>query len=662
MPSYGTHITVVEQLALHNSDIKKLLGDPLADPDTPEGIKMRFAKLGALGPDPLYMLLAEDNSALQNRLNFLVKVGGAFEWLREVSEQVDSFLLGKADNLTAGLASELKKTGDLFVSVISGGFLALFVEPIGINLWGDFRPPKQKGDPIEEWFWADCLHYVFTGDFTHHLLDAAKKTNDGNLYAYALGYLTHYITDVVGHPYVNQVVRGPYRAHWQRHHLIENFIDAYVWNRWHVQWPDPGGAREPPLDAPTLTPNSIGAGAPTITSRMHEHIRIGNFSLDDPVDNVIEAVRKKIEQGMFDIGVAEDIDLASPENTEFKKLCELLSKSIEAAYKGKIHSQLLGKNGRNGSSFPTAEDVASACIVLRLVMRVQTEEGVKAPVFPDIEEDVTDVIEKIMKNVREDIGGIPPVPVPNTTGSFSVEDLIDALCDIAQWVAEAAKGIAKAVADIVEGLVEAGETMLSYPAKIGLWLFQSALYALYRYFRSILMMNAYVLPYPDEIDVRIRNVKTRELWVSSVSKEFAGSYPAQEDPRAKEPWSNYRPYIRPDMSKMELPGGLFISPYAKGSEARPEAFLEAPIGPDNMFDKAAPQIQTTSGGDKTFTNMSKNFGGAIANSAKAIRVHANGAGLVLPNYDMDGDRGYAWPGWIDVNSDPTHVSAIKVTG
>ena len=43
--------------------------------------------------------------------------------------------------------------------------------------------------------------------------------------AYALGYLTHLATDVTGHAFVNAISGGPFRTHWQRHHLVENHID-----------------------------------------------------------------------------------------------------------------------------------------------------------------------------------------------------------------------------------------------------------------------------------------------------------------------------------------------------------------------------------------------------------------------------------------------------
>src|SRR5215471_18823951 len=50
------------------------------------------------------------------------------------------------------------------------------------------------------------------------------------LKAYALGWMTHLATDVTGHPFVNEKSGGPYRTHWQRHHLVENHMDALVYD------------------------------------------------------------------------------------------------------------------------------------------------------------------------------------------------------------------------------------------------------------------------------------------------------------------------------------------------------------------------------------------------------------------------------------------------
>ena len=54
---------------------------------------------------------------------------------------------------------------------------------------------------------SDLAHYVRSGDFVHELL---AQSQDVNEYAFALGALSHYASDIAGHPAVNQAVAIEY--------------------------------------------------------------------------------------------------------------------------------------------------------------------------------------------------------------------------------------------------------------------------------------------------------------------------------------------------------------------------------------------------------------------------------------------------------------------
>lgn len=77
-----------------------------------------------------------------------------------------------------------------------------------------------------DWYWVDFLHDRRTGEFCPTMWQLAQGNAD--LERYCLGYASHIGTDVVGHPAVNAIVGGPYRTHWHRHKLVENWIDAYA--------------------------------------------------------------------------------------------------------------------------------------------------------------------------------------------------------------------------------------------------------------------------------------------------------------------------------------------------------------------------------------------------------------------------------------------------
>src|ERR1700674_3409174 len=54
---------------------------------------------------------------------------------------------------------------------------------------------------------SDLVHYVRSGDFVRELL---QESQDANEYAFALGALAHYASDLAGHPAVNQAVAIEY--------------------------------------------------------------------------------------------------------------------------------------------------------------------------------------------------------------------------------------------------------------------------------------------------------------------------------------------------------------------------------------------------------------------------------------------------------------------
>ncbi|HEY4959702.1 MAG TPA: zinc dependent phospholipase C family protein [Candidatus Limnocylindrales bacterium] len=54
---------------------------------------------------------------------------------------------------------------------------------------------------------SDLVHYVRTGDFVRELI---AQSNDANEYAFSLGALSHYASDIAGHPAVNQAVAIEY--------------------------------------------------------------------------------------------------------------------------------------------------------------------------------------------------------------------------------------------------------------------------------------------------------------------------------------------------------------------------------------------------------------------------------------------------------------------
>ena len=147
---------------------------------------------------------------------------------------------GKAiDDLTGGLLSTL---GQAFTE-LANDLLALAAEEllsVG-DVFGWFALKMRKGFDEQAFLWSDMVHYRRTSIVPARLIEHARimradndpqtKEHGDQLLAFALGWICHVGTDVVAHSFVNEQCGGPFRTHWQRHHLIENHIDASNYER-----------------------------------------------------------------------------------------------------------------------------------------------------------------------------------------------------------------------------------------------------------------------------------------------------------------------------------------------------------------------------------------------------------------------------------------------
>lgn len=198
-----------------------------------------FAALGAIGPDLFFFLPDFRNAKVGctsiNISSILITV---LDLLEELYSLIDPFItkweqyLGpiteniaeEMSQLTGGLSETVGTiTGELTNILITG--LETYV--VGLNDWWEyFSLGLDKGFDDQSFLWSDMLHYRASGRFAQNLWKNANASGSDPVRAYALGYITHIATDVTGHPFVNSIVGGPFRLHWQRHHLVENHMDA----------------------------------------------------------------------------------------------------------------------------------------------------------------------------------------------------------------------------------------------------------------------------------------------------------------------------------------------------------------------------------------------------------------------------------------------------
>jgi Zinc dependent phospholipase C len=194
-----------------------------------------YLAAGAIGPD-IFFLLPDFLHIDGNAILVIVK------WVSEVWEYIDSTIIekwekwvtpGVLDEITGGLLGEIGQ----FLQTLSSTILDAILDLVA-QLWdwfGLLTSGLPQGYADNAFFWSDMFHYRRTYQFARQLFKNASTASEKSeqLQAFALGWMSHCATDVTGHSFVNAKCGGPFRLHWQRHHLVENHMDALVYDTQH---------------------------------------------------------------------------------------------------------------------------------------------------------------------------------------------------------------------------------------------------------------------------------------------------------------------------------------------------------------------------------------------------------------------------------------------
>ena len=191
--------------------------------------------------DGLLLILAEISDTWAKILRFIVKLDQIWKKFLEVWNATIGPILDKAgqviDDLSGGLFSAL---GDAFTE-LKNDIVGLAAEEIltEADIFDWFSLKMRAGLDEQAFVWSDMLHYRRTSKVPQRLLHHARgmsasadpltQTHGAQLTAFALGWICHLGADTVAHSFVNQQCGGPFRTHWQRHHLVENHIDAFLY-------------------------------------------------------------------------------------------------------------------------------------------------------------------------------------------------------------------------------------------------------------------------------------------------------------------------------------------------------------------------------------------------------------------------------------------------
>jgi hypothetical protein len=334
--------------------------------------------------------------------------------------------------------------------------------------------------------------------------------------------------------------------------------------------------------------------------------------------------------------------------------------------------------------YPRTEDLASAYGLLRLLLRSQTDEEIQQPVPPvpntDLSKQAQDLVEELDR-VAQAAAQVVASPGDVTSYAELAKDLLELFLFTLLLGIKVPLAIAAEIDKVLHAAgiskttpIDLATDPVGYGVRYGLYLFNTYLFELYKASRDALVANGYAIPYFSDLSA---HPLYAGLWTApgnpSVTPGSALThYPYELRPEQRDGRNSsnpYRPLIPPGqypVPTVEEPPLSRMAPYGQGELA--DAFISDPNHPirDNMFCEqglAARCLATVSrGGDPnhqvvSFSCVERDFGAAIPNCIKAIKAVVQKAGLVLPNFNLDGDRGYAWPTW-DIKRDAKHRAIV----
>jgi len=195
-----------------------------------------YVALGAIGPDIFFLLPDFKPPAGTGLWGAASTIRDTYTWWDEnwhaPWEDAIGPLAANAANdvnaLTGGLAQQLSDIAQRAFAFLKDALIVLAIRQY--DVFSFLGSGVQSGYDEQVFFWSDMLHYRKTYELGAHLWQKANAAANDRFRAFALGWITHLATDVAGHCFVNEKSGGPYRLHWQRHHLVENHMDAEVYD------------------------------------------------------------------------------------------------------------------------------------------------------------------------------------------------------------------------------------------------------------------------------------------------------------------------------------------------------------------------------------------------------------------------------------------------
>ncbi len=452
-----------------------------------------YLALGAIGPD-IFFLLPDFKPPVGSVLwTAAYTIREIYGWLDEhllapIDEQLgpvfDNFH-DTADALSGGLLGQLGSIATQATQFMRDALTVVAVRQY--DLLSLLSSGVPKGFDEETFFWSDMLHYRQTYRVGVALWQRALAETDPTqrrrFQAYALGWMAHLGTDVITHTFVNQKVGGPYRLHWSRHHLVENHMDARVYNAqrggedlyanlsssalhlWVAFNPD-GSSRVNCFDFQPGPTYATGGRTPDRLDRQH------NWDVDPDLPDELPKFLAETLRSLF-VPALEQTPMGQ------EACCPT------------IISDLDDRVPIEGNGFPTAEDIKLSYWYTFHYMKWVTTDyyNLRPPEAPPVV-------------------SIPPFPSPPGAGAADPgpgpsdrsfwDDLLEALIAIFAWIIYLGQVVVWALTIIPAAAASAA----TYPLREVLYeTVQLPLYNAWLAMHYYLAMTGFVMPLPEEINI-----------------------------------------------------------------------------------------------------------------------------------------------------------------
>jgi hypothetical protein len=516
--------------------------------------------------EPLLVLLAEVNQTFANIVRLLLKLQAIWDgfvaaWNATIGPIVSAAETA-LDDLTGGVISAAGSA----ISELVDGLEQVVIEELATfkDIFSWFSLKMRVGWDEKSFVWSDMLHYRKTNRMARALLEEAQRQYEQNgnetqfaqFQAFALGWVCHVGTDVIAHSFVNEQCGGPFRTHWQRHHLIENHIDA-----WNYRLAGSAQGQEGPLPSDPIasddTYTDVGVSALGFAvaldpdhSNSHNTDAADQFGWTQTPDGWTRPDTLPDDDG--DRKSAVDVDGEMPD-----WLADGIVRALIATYHdGGLEPQNLG-----GGAFETTNgDVLGRLESLLNDAGIDINEPIDqfvTQIAPAPDFDVppgyplpweVQVSYRFMityykfafwssfdldKPRRPDVILWPPASdfsnlasAPDLSGVSSsdpIEDVCDAILAIFEWLGKEAEAVGQLIGDLIKAVVSPG----TYPIRYGLW--QVAMWAwdMVSTTHDIMAHTGFMLPhgeleYPDNGELRWSNEIDRGL--ISLGNTIDGSF------------------------------------------------------------------------------------------------------------------------------------------